>query len=85
MALNAVVKDVDADISLDSMVKKNIVKLSHTKPFLTTTQNGNSNMKLRLRLNGSVLEPGKYGRLTNAQAIQTFSENGYKPAGDCRR
>ncbi len=37
MALNAVVKDVDADISLD-MVKKNIVKLLTTKPFLTTAQ-----------------------------------------------
>lgn len=72
MALNAVVKDVDADISLD-MVKKNIVKLSTYETVSYNSANGNSNMKTALEAcNGSVLEPGKYGRLTNAQAIQTF-------------
>lgn len=81
MALNAVVKDVDADISLD-MVKKNIVKLSTYETVSYNSANGNSNMKTALEAcNGSVLEPGEVWSFNECTGDSNLSENGYKPAG----
>ena len=81
MALNAVVKDVDADISLD-MVKKNIVKLSTYETVSYNNANGNSNMKTALEAcNGSVLEPGEVWSFNECTGDSNLSENGYKPAG----
>lgn len=81
MAINAVVKDVDAKISAD-MVKKNIIKLSTYETVSYNNANGNSNMKTALEAcNGSVLEPGDVWSFNECTGDSNLSENGYKPAG----
>lgn len=80
-ALNAVVKDVEAKISLD-MVKKNIIKLSTYETVSYNNENGNSNMKTSLAAcNGSILEPGDVWSFNESTGDSNLTENGYKAAG----
>lgn len=80
-AVTAVVKDVDAKISLD-MVKKNIVKLSTYETVSYNNANGNSNMKTSLEAcNGSVIEPGEVWSFNGCTGDSNLTENGYKAAG----